>query len=119
MVINRQHGNDENAGAVHFDRAPESDLMLLACSGFRSGEPGWSPYAFLQCTDDLPVNRLYVRDLYQAWYHMGLKGVSENIDETADFLRRIIKDTSIQKTVIIGVSSGGYLALLLGPMLVV
>jgi len=61
------------------------------------------------------VNRHYYVDKYENSYHQGIEGLSVNIDETVSYLQNEIKP--YKNIVFIGVSSGGYAAILFGSLL--
>lgn len=90
--------------------------MIIAFGGLR-GAMGVPSFEFFKLTDDLLVNRIYVRDFDQLFYHSGLLGISENIDETVVFLKQKIAESGASKVVIFGNSMGGYAALLFGVLL--
>ena len=61
------------------------------------------------------VSRNFYIDKYIDSYHKGVSGVSTNIDETVIHLKNEIKD--YQNVVFLGVSAGGYAAILFGSLL--
>ena len=50
---------------------------------------------------------LYV-DPKQCWYHKGIEGISNNIDETTEDLKDKINKRDYKKIIFMGVSAGGY-----------
>jgi len=58
---------------------------------------------------------LYVIDTNHCWYHQGLKGHTHNIQSTIRYLRKIID--SYNEVTFIGISMGGYAAILFGSLL--
>ena len=58
---------------------------------------------------------LYLIDRNQCWYHKGLKGRTHDIPSTIRFLRKKIRRYS--EVTFIGVSMGGYAAILFGSLL--
>ncbi len=48
-------------------------------------------------------------------YHQGLKGLTSNVDETANYIQNII--IGYKKVVFVGVSAGGYASILFGSLL--
>lgn len=101
--------------ALASDYRASAPTMLIAAGGIRQGM-GLPPFEFFQLTRELPVKRLYIRDLDQAWYQRGLPGVGRNVKEVADFLRRQLAEQRVERSVMIGNSMGGYAALLLGTL---
>ena len=58
---------------------------------------------------------LYV-DPKQCWYHKGIEGISNNIDETTEDLKDKINKRDYKKIIFMGVSAGGYAAILFGSL---
>lgn len=54
-------------------------------------------------------------DMNQCWYHKGIKGLSTTIDETISCLKNEIK--TFEYVTFMGVSAGGYAAILFGSKL--
>ena len=50
---------------------PESNQLLIALSGFGSFNRAWEPFNFMALTRKYQVNRIFLRDLRQTWYHCG------------------------------------------------
>jgi pimeloyl-ACP methyl ester carboxylesterase len=101
---------------VHFDSTAESSTLLIAFGGLR-GRVDVPPFEFLSITGDFPVKRMYVRDLYQAWYHRGIPRQAKTLAGTADRLKELIDSHDVERLVTIGNSSGGYAALAFGALL--
>lgn len=55
---------------------------------------------------------LFLRDPSGLYYHDGLDGLSNSIEESAEFLRYVIARFAPERTSFIGLSSGGYAAML-------
>lgn len=94
-----------------------SDALLVAFSGFATRYRPWESFHFMGLTRKYPVNKLFFRDSKQAWYHQGIPGVSSCVDETAAYIASVIAERNIKKTIAIGVSAGGYAALIHGWLL--
>jgi hypothetical protein len=95
------------------DFREDSETMLIAFGGI-AGELGIPAFEFFKSTDIFAVKKIYFRDLNQAWYHQGIAGIANNIDEIANFLINQISKQNVKYTVIAGNSMGGYAALLFG-----
>jgi len=74
-------------------------------------------YHFLDLVSNFPGKKLFIRDLQDAWYNKGLPGLTQNVEQTATYLKTIIAEENIDKVVFFGASSGGYAALLYGYLL--
>jgi acetyl esterase/lipase len=102
--------------AISADMAPSSRTLLLAFGGMM-GELGVPPFEFFAATGRLPVKRMLVRDLHQAWYHQGIRGHGTTIDSAAASLRELIARHDVDRLVVAGSSAGGYAALIFGSLL--
>jgi hypothetical protein len=98
------------------DMRSDSPTLLIAFGGL-SGRLGMPPFEFFKTTGELPVKRLFVRDLRQAWYHHGIPGYGDRIEAVGDSLRELISGQGVERLVVTGNSSGGYAAILFGSML--
>ena len=58
---------------------------------------------------------LYV-DPKQCWYHKGIEGISNNINETTEYLKDKINERDYKKIIFMGVSEGGYAGILFGSL---
>jgi len=101
---------------VTIDLSYRERPLLIAFGGI-AGSMGMPPFEFYNMARDQDVNKIYLRDLGQSWYHSGLMGISRNIDETASFLRGKIDESGAQKVVVFGNSMGGYAAILFGTLI--
>jgi len=75
------------------------------------------PFEFLSLTGGIPVKRVFVRDLRQAWYHHGLPGQGDGLLDVARVLRELIDGHDVRRVVMAGNSAGGYAALVFGCLL--
>jgi pimeloyl-ACP methyl ester carboxylesterase len=96
--------------------ACDSRTLLLAFGGM-AGQLQIPPFEFFALTGEMPVKRLFVRDLHQAWYHRGIPGYGSTIEEVAESLRQLIARHDVDRLVVAGVSAGGYAALVFGALL--
>ena len=63
------------------------------------------------------INKLLLRDKSNSWYHYGIEGLGNDVDETVASLKRIIKQIKPSKVVTIGQSMGAYAAIMFGSLL--
>lgn len=106
----------EKAEAVAEDFSSDSRVLLVAFGGFAGGM-GIPPFEFFKITSDLDTNRVFIRDLPQAMYHMGLPGVDGGVDGIVRTINGRIKEHEIDRVVVVGNSGGGYASLLMGALL--
>lgn len=64
-----------------------------------------------------PFNCIYVQDPKSRWYHYGVEGLGENVDEVALSLKREIERLQPSHIVTVGQSMGAYAALVFGALL--
>ena len=102
--------------SLSFDFERDSTTLLIAFGGMQ-GLLGIPPFEFFKATGEIPVKRLFVRDLHQAWYHRGIPEYGDDIDQVADALRSLLEPHGVQRLVVAGNSAGGYAALLFGSLL--
>jgi hypothetical protein len=119
--LTRRHRRRESAGArdpisVSLDMASDSRTLLLAFGGME-GRIGMPPFEFLRLTGEIPVKRLFVRDLRQSWYHRGMPEHGTTIEEVRESLASLIASHDVERLVTAGNSAGGYAALLFGTLL--
>jgi acetyl esterase/lipase len=82
------------------------------------GPPDGPPiFEFGNSTADLPVARIFVRDLRRAWYHRGIDGLGNTVLDCAAALARLCCDLGARRVVTLGASMGGYAALLYGALI--
>jgi pimeloyl-ACP methyl ester carboxylesterase len=111
----RQSVEDPSA-PLSFDMAGSSRTLLVAFGGM-AGQIGMPPFEFFKATGDIPVKRLFVRDLHQAWYHRGIPGHGDTLEQAAESLRALISQRDVERLVVTGNSAGGYAALAFGSLL--
>lgn len=106
----------EKAEAIAEDFSSDSTVLLVALGGFAGGI-GIPPFEFFRITSDLDTNRVFIRDLPQAMYHMGLPNVGGGVDGIVRTIRKRIEENGIERVVVVGNSGGGYASLLVGALL--
>ena len=106
---------DESRGVV-VDFSPGSSAAVNAFGGLlnRMGIP---PFEFFGQLADVPASRVFIRDLDQAWYQCGIRGVSDDISSAAEWLKQLLKEHDIRHVVCAGSSSGGFGAILFGCLI--
>jgi hypothetical protein len=77
----RQAVEDPNV-PLSFDLGSDSTTLLVAFGGM-AGQLGMPPFEFFKATGGIPVKRLFVRDLHQAWYHRGIPGHGDTLVDAA------------------------------------
>lgn len=93
-----------------------SKTLLITFAGI-SGAIGLYPFEFFKTTHGFEIDKIFIRDLEQSWYHKGMKGISDSIETTAKYLKSIIKSHNYKKVVCLGNSMGGYAAIVIGYLI--
>ncbi|MEZ9820000.1 alpha/beta fold hydrolase [Shewanella sp. 10N.286.45.A1] len=75
------------------------------------------PFEFYNASGILDENKIFIRDFEQNWYQSGLVDISNNIIQTAAFIRGEIDKINPEKLYFIGNSMGGYAAILFGNLI--
>lgn len=98
------------------DFSSSSDRLFIAFGSLRlkSKVP---PFEYVRTFNELPVKKIFIRDLHKIFYLRGLPGISTDMIATRDYLQEIREQEKIDKIVIFGGSAGGYAALLMGWLL--
>lgn len=96
---------------------PGADTLVIAFGGMAKVFGGILPFEFLKfMKHHFPtISKIFYIDHHGVWYHKGIRGVSHNIDSTVAHLRK--KTMGYKRLVFIGVSAGGYAAILFGSLL--
>ena len=100
-----------------FEAHPESNDLLILFSGRLPGFQMPRRFSWSFRAKDVPVNKLFIRDNFGLWYHAGLEGLTTGIDDTALHIANFVDDHGFDRVSTIGISSGGYAALLLGELI--
>jgi len=111
-----RRGVEDPKVPLSLDMGRDSGTLLIAFGGMR-GQIGMPPFEFFKATGGIPVKRLFVRDLLQAWYHRGIPGHGSTIPEVAESLGALVAAHDVDRLVVAGNSAGGYAALLFGTLL--
>jgi hypothetical protein len=102
-------------------KADNSDTLVVSFAGhnimFGSMLAISNPFEFLNFFNRHfnNVNRHFYVDINKTSYHKGIEGISKNIDETVQYLKKEI--ANYKNVIFIGASSGGYAAILFGSLL--
>jgi len=91
-------------------------IVVFSFSGAPAGRLVPS-FEFRNFLEKYSVTKVFVRDMRVCWYQRGLVGVSEDVDGSVDYLKKLIQEINPDKTVFIGASMGGYASILFGTLL--
>lgn len=85
---------------------------LLCTFGGIADAVGIPQFEFFNVTQPIKVQKLYVRDLYQAWYQKGIPDIPRGLYGAIQALRKIFYNCD--RVVTCGNSMGGFAAMLFG-----
>ena len=96
---------------------PDSDTLFVSFAGYNKMFIGIVRFEFANFLNANFPNtaRHFYMDTKLDLYHKGIAGISNNIDETMAYLKAEI--AKYKNVIFIGVSSGGYAAILFGSLL--
>ena len=109
------HGVDDNVPVLR-DYAAEGNVLLVSFSGLKRTPQKVPGFSLRATFAGLPAKKLYLRDLDKAWFLRGLRGITGNVEETAQFLRAEANAIGARRIILTGYSLGGFAALLYGAM---
>lgn len=92
------------------------DVLFLSFGGVRMGA-GIPTAEFHASLIGRDVPGYFIKDFRQSWYQEGLLGLSSDIAGTEAVLRALIQRHAPKHVVTLGVSAGGYAAMLFGALL--
>ena len=94
-------------------------ILIVCFGGMALKFGGIIPFEFLNYLSSIYLDRCdlyFFIDKNQCWYHKGIKDITNNIDETVLYINDIIKNGNYEKVLFMGVSAGGYGAILFGSL---
>jgi tetratricopeptide (TPR) repeat protein len=96
---------------IRVDRNTDSDVVLIIFShvGYPAGK-----FAMSNALADIQATKIFVNCRDDAWYQQGIEGVAPSVDESVTVLSEVLAELSPAKVFSLGMSMGGYAALLFG-----
>lgn len=94
---------------------------LIVCFGgcghkFIQGELPFEFLNFLTKSYKCRNDSVFYVDYNECWYHKGFKNITTNIDESVNYLNKVINRKPYKKIIFMGVSAGGYASILFGSL---
>ena len=101
----------------YFFEDNNSDILLItfAGMGWKKSVPTFIFYNFLKKYDN--IDKFFLRDIKMRYYLTGLKNNTDNLNDTIEFIKKIITKKKYKKIIGLGCSAGGYAAILFGTLL--
>ena len=96
---------------------PDSDTIIISFAGRLDPKTGEIRFDFISFLEKYfkRITRHFYIDTYRNSYHNGIDGISTSIDETVEYLKGEI--AGYKKVILMGISQGGYAAILFGSLL--
>lgn len=91
----------------------DSKILIINFNGSGSKLGKFELYNFLT-TNFNNIDSCFYQDMTMTWYHKGIKKISSNIEETVQYLKKLIK--KYEKVIFMGISAGGYASILFGSL---
>ncbi len=94
-------------------------ILIICFGGMALQFGGILPFEFLNYLSSEYVDKCdlyFFIDKNQCWYHKGIQDITNNIDESVIYINDIIKNGNYEKILFMGVSAGGYGAILFGSL---
>jgi pimeloyl-ACP methyl ester carboxylesterase len=89
--------------------------VAVAFGGLSFRPDGVVPFEFLNLLCEIDIDQVFVPDIEQCFYQRGVAGLGQSIWEVGEGLRQLV--AGHEQVIFVGVSAGGYAALLLGSIL--
>lgn len=96
------------------DFETEADTLVLSFSGLNGTLGGVFHNRFPLIVEGIATHKVFVNDTRNQWYQGGIPGVTADLAGTLALLRQLARHRDYRKIVCVGVSMGGYMALLAG-----
>lgn len=95
----------------------ESKILIVTFSGLEAAyqDPPVFEFSGYLSKIAFDIDRKFYVDPTKSWYQYGVPGISENIHEFVEYLRRVIEP--YEKVIFMGASAGGYASILFGSLL--
>lgn len=110
----RDFSATDGAIAAKFSREAGGP-MLFVFGAMAIGD--WAPFQLVETTTKLNADRIFLRDLNRAWYQLGLAPYTRAVTDTAALLGELIAERAPNRIVTVGISAGGFAAMLYGHLL--
>jgi len=108
--------NHSTQQSVEIELSSKGSNLYIFFGGISAGI-AMPPFEFYNASKIIDENKIFVRDFSQSWYQSGLYGISDNVNSTAGYLKKKIKEINPEKTFFVGNSMGGYAAILFGNLI--
>jgi len=94
-------------------------ILIVSFGGMALQFGSFIPFEFLNYLSSIFLDKCdlyFFVDKHQCWYHKGIKDITNNINETVLYINNIIKNGNYERVLFMGISAGGYAAILFGSL---
>lgn len=102
--------------SIHMDINTSSKSLYIFFGGIANGI-AMPPFEFYKYSKIMDCSKIFLRDLKQSWYHLGLKDKSKNIVETKHIIENLIRENTPEHLTFVGNSMGGFAAILFANLI--
>ena len=93
-----------------------SKNLLVSFGGIKMGL-GMPVFEFYKSLNGVECDKMFLKDIHQAWYHKGISNECSDIDKVLEVLMFEIGKSDYKNICFMGNSMGGYAAILFGTIL--
>jgi pimeloyl-ACP methyl ester carboxylesterase len=101
--------------AILEELIPGSTKLYFLFGGL-AAEMAMPPFEFYSSARIIAENKIFLRDVSQAWYQNGLPGVGPDLYAVRDFIEQKIAELGPEEVFFVGNSMGGYAAILFAAL---
>ena len=91
-----------------------NEILIVSFSSCAAKLGRFEFYNFFWNNYNSNMDLCFYQDMKKIWYHEGVRNLSNNIEETTEYLKNLTK--KYIKVIFLGISSGGYAAILFGSL---
>lgn len=92
-------------------------FLVIAFAGMARGLNELANFEFVKTTEEMDCSKIFCRDEIRSFYHEGISEEITTIPSTVVRLKKLIEEMSPSRITCIGVSAGGYAALVFAHLL--
>lgn len=101
------------------DKMTGNKILICCFGGMALKMGGILPFEFLTYLSSIYTNvcdLVFYIDKKHCCYHQGIDGITNNIENTVEYLNKKINSYKYDKIIFMGVSAGGYASILFGSL---
>lgn len=109
---------DSSCSLMHSLEEPEPLLWVFLSGFYRQIRNPWL-FEFYNASKDPRISgkKVFLRDHFRAWFNLGVMGVTNSIQDTANLLMMVAKHEKVKEVRLVGGSMGAFGALAIGSFM--